>query len=259
MPETSNRAMQISAQIELGERYIGQASPTLIIAEIGINHNGDMDLAQESIDAAAEAGADAVKFQNYRTEDFIPDREITYTYISQGQEVTESQYEMFKRCELDAEDLIKLKARCDQRGVLFTSTPTNVDGVAQLVALEAPMLKNGSDFLTNLDLIETMGKSGLPTILSTGMATMAEIDEAVSTFRSTGNEKLVLLACTSLYPTSPDEAHVARVATLASAFGCISGFSDHTDGVGAAVAATCLGRSVGRRSARAPSEFEWGQ
>lgn len=236
--------MPNQASIELGERRIGQASPTLIIAEIGINHNGDMDLALESIETAAAAGADAVKFQNYRTEDFVPDREITYTYVSQGNEITESQYEMFKRCELGLDDLEMLKAHCDKQGVLFTSTPTNAEGVAQLVALGAPMLKNGSDFLTNLELIGVMGKSGLPTILSTGMATMAEIDEAVSTFRATGNDRLVLLACTSLYPTPVEEAHVARVATLASAFGCVSGFSDHTDGVGAAVAATCLGGRV---------------
>lgn len=227
--------------IKVGDRMVGPGHPVLIVAEIGLNHNGDMTLALDSIDAAAEAGADAVKFQNYRTEDFLRDRSLTYTYVSGGREVIESQFDMFKRCELNAEALAALKGRCDQRGILFCSTPTGRQGIDDLVAVGAPMLKNGSDFLNNTAVVRAMGETGLPTVLSTGMATLAEIDQSVTAFRRTGNENLILLVCTSLYPTPPEEAHVARVATLGRAFGCLAGFSDHTEGHAAAVSATCFG------------------
>ena len=233
-----------AAEIEIGGRFVGPGQPVLVIAEIGINHNGDIGLALESIDAAAEAGADAVKFQNYRTEDFISDRSLTYTYTSQDKTITESQFDMFKRCELRPEILGELKQQCDNRGILFSSTPTSERGVADLVAIGTPVLKNGSDYLSNLPLIRAMGETGLPTILSTGMAAIADIEAAVAAFRETGNPSLILLVCTSMYPTPAADAHVARVATLAASFGCLVGFSDHTEGVGAAISATCFGGCV---------------
>lgn len=217
------------------------AARTLLVAEIGINHNGDMALAETMIRAAAAAGADAVKFQNYVTEDFLSDHALTYTYRSAGREVTESQFAMFKRCELADSDLARLKACCDACGVLFFSTPTNSAGVDALVRTGAAYLKNGSDYLGHLPLIRHMARSGLPTILSTGMATEAEIAEAVDAFRGAGGRELVLLACTSAYPTPPEHANLRRVPALAARFGCAAGFSDHTAGWEAAVAAVCLG------------------
>ena len=111
--------------IRIGERAVGAGVPCYVVAEIGINHNGDMDLAKAAIDAAKAAGADAVKFQSYRTGDFIRDRGLTYSYQSGGETVTESQWEMFKRCELDAARLADLKAHCDGAGIDFHSTPTS--------------------------------------------------------------------------------------------------------------------------------------
>jgi len=213
----------------------------LLVAEIGINHNGDMALAETMIAAAAAAGADAVKFQNYRTEDFIPDDTLTYTYTNQGREVTESQFAMFKRCELSRVDLTRLKRCCDAAGVLFFSTPTSNEGVNDLRAVGTAWLKNGSDYLGHLPLIGHMARSGIPTILSTGMATEAEVADAVAAFRDAGGTQLVLLACTSAYPTPPDCVHLRRIAALAEKFGCPAGFSDHTAGWEAAVAAVCLG------------------
>lgn len=213
----------------------------LLVAEIGINHNGDMALAERMIHAAAEAGADAVKFQNYRTEDFLSDHALTYTYRSQGREITESQFTMFKRCELNASDLALLKRCCDGVGVLFFSTPTSNAGVDELRAVGTSWLKNGSDYLGHLPLIRHMARSGIPTILSTGMATESEVAEAVSAFRNAGGSDLVLLACTSAYPTPADCVNLRRIATLAQRFGCPAGFSDHTAGWEAAVAAVCLG------------------
>lgn len=213
----------------------------LLVAEIGINHNGDMALAETMIRAAAAAGADAVKFQNYRTEDFLSDHTLTYTYRSQGREITESQFAMFKRCELDRTGLAHLKRCCDEAGVLFFSTPTSAEGVDDLRAVGTAWLKNGSDYLGHLPLIRHMARSGIPTILSTGMATESEVAEAVEAFRGAGGRELVLLACTSAYPTPPACVNLRRITALAEKFGCPAGFSDHTAGWEAAVAAVSLG------------------
>jgi len=213
----------------------------LLVAEIGINHNGDMGLAEGMIRAATDAGADAVKLQNYRTEDFLSDHSLTYTYTSQGQEITEPQFEMFKRCELSLADLARLKKCCDSAGVEFLSTPTSNAGIEDLKQVGVSWLKNGSDYLGHLPLIQEMARSGIPTILSTGMATEDEITEAVAVFREAGGYDLVLLACTSAYPTPPDNLHLRRITTLAQKHACPSGFSDHSAGWEAAVAAVCVG------------------
>lgn len=213
----------------------------LLVAEIGINHNGDMELAEKMIHAAKSAGADAVKFQNYQTEDFLSDHTLSYTYRSQGREITESQFAMFKRCELSEADLDRLKRYCDLQGVLFFSTPTSVTGVAQLARLGVPYIKNGSDYLGHLPLIRHMAQTGIPTILSTGMALRQEIADAVQAFRTSGGSKLILLACTSAYPTPLESVNLRRIPELARQFDCPAGFSDHTSGWEAAVSAVCLG------------------
>ncbi len=227
--------------IAMEGRTVGAGCPCFLVAEVGINHNGDMELAKKTIEAAAQAGADSVKFQNYRTEDFISDRTLTYEYTSQGQRIVEPQYDMFKRCELTQDALKELKHFCDAQGVLFHSTPTSEQGIQDLVDIGAPVLKNGSDYLTHVDLIRAMGKTGLPTVLSAGMATVAEIDDAVRAFRSTGNQHLILLHCTSAYPTPPADVHLRKIPALQATFGCQVGFSDHTRGSVAALGAVMLG------------------
>ena len=213
----------------------------LLIAEIGINHNGDMDLAASMIYAAKEAGADAVKFQNYVADEFLSDHTLTYTYRSQGREVTESQLAMFRRYELSDQNLLRLKQCCDRAGVLFFSTPMGNAGVDALLRIGTAYLKNGSDCLGHLPLIRHMARTGVPTILSTGMANEEEIAEAVAAFRRAGGRDLVLLACTSAYPTPSDSVHLRRIPELARKFNCAAGFSDHTAGWEAAVAAVCVG------------------
>ena len=229
------------ATIFIGGRVVGQGYPACLVAEIGINHNGDFDLARKMIDAAAEAGADSVKFQNYRTEDFIADRTRTYRYDIAGMIVEETQYAMFKRCEMDVDFLAAAAGHCTERGVVFHSTPTSAAGVDELVALGVPVLKNGSDYLTNLDLIAHMARTSLPVVLSTGMATQDEVDDAVRTVRGQGNDKIVLLHCTSAYPTALADANLRRMCTLAEMFKCLVGFSDHTNGITAATTAVALG------------------
>lgn len=216
----------------------------LVIAEVGVNHNGDLDLARRSIDAAARAGAGACKFQNYRTEDFIGDRSLTYSYEVGGRTVVESQFDMFKRYELSPAQLAELRAHCAATGLLFLSTPTSTAGIDALVEMQADGVKNGSDYLTNLPLVTAMAQSKLPTILSTGMATLAEIDDAVLAYRTAGGTDLVLLHCTSTYPTPMADVHLRKIPTLARVFGAVVGLSDHTDGIVAATGAVALGASV---------------
>jgi len=227
--------------VRVGTRLIGEGQPCMMVAEVGINHNGDMSLAHRSIDAAADAGADAVKFQNYHTEDFVSDRTLTHEYISQGKKIVESQFDMFKRCELSPTHLRELREHCDRRGVIFFSTPTSESGIRDLVELSAPMLKNGSDYLVHLTLIRAMARTGLPTIISTGMAVSGDIEDAVGAFREAGGKDLILLHCTSAYPTPPEDVHLRKMKTLAAMFECPVGLSDHTSGNVAAIGSVAIG------------------
>ncbi len=215
-----------------------------IIAEVGINHNGDMELAESAIRAAKAAGADVVKFQNYRTEDFISDESLTYTYLSQGRAITEPQFTMFKRYEISDSQTLHLADVCRREGILFASTSSNENGVALLKEAGAAFLKNSSDYLTNLPLIRAMARTGIPTILSTGMSSLEEIDDAVRAFRGAGGREMTLLHCTSSYPAAPEDAHLRKIPVLGEVFGCPVGFSDHTQGISAAIGSVVLGACV---------------
>jgi N-acetylneuraminate synthase/N,N'-diacetyllegionaminate synthase len=166
---------------------------------------------------------------------------LTLTYRSADGEVTESQLALFKRCQLAPEDLESLREHCDAVGLLFLSTPTGASGIDDLVRIGAHGIKNGSDFLTNRHLVKAMGATGLPTILSTGMATLAEIDDAVRAFEEGGGKELVLLHCTSSYPTPADDVHLRKIPVLGRAFGRPVGLSDHTEGTTAAIGAVVVG------------------
>jgi N,N'-diacetyllegionaminate synthase len=230
--------------VRIGERRVGEGEPCFLAAEVGINHNGNLDLAHQSIDAAADAGADAVKFQNYQTEDFVSDRSLTHEYVSQGKTVVESQYDMFKRCELAPQSLRELQQHCELRGVVFFSTPTSKRGIQELVDLNVALLKNGSDYLGHLPLIRSMAKTGLPTVISTGMATFDDVKDAVDAFRGSGGKDLILLHCVSSYPALPRDMHLRKIRALADAFDCPAGLSDHTNGTVAPVGAVALGACV---------------
>jgi N,N'-diacetyllegionaminate synthase len=227
--------------VTIGSRQLGCGHTCMIAAEIGINHNGDMGMAKAAIDVAAEAGADAVKFQNFKAEEIVADRSLTYEYLSRGQRVVESQYAMFKRYELPPGALRDLKEHCERRGVLFFSTPSSIEGVDELVQVGSPMLKNASDSLGNLPLLRAMARSGIPTIISAGMATLEDIGAAVTAFRQAGGRDLVVLHCTASYPAPVGDVHLRKIPALAAVLGCPIGFSDHTEGTVAAVGAVALG------------------
>lgn len=223
---------------------IGPNCPTFVIAEVGINHNGSLELAKKLIDKAKESGASAVKFQNFLADEFILDKDLSYRYLSQGKWITESQYEMFKRYELSLEMLDAIKHHADEQDIMFFSTPSSLAGLQVVKDLQVRLLKNGSDYLGNLELIEAMAQSGLPTILSTGMATVGEIEDAVQAFRKWQAGNLILLHCVSLYPAPASHVHLRKMAALQSVFGVPVGFSDHTQGHYCALAAVALGACV---------------
>jgi len=227
--------------VKVGTRLVGENQSCFMAAEIGINHNGDMNLAHRTIDAAVDAGADAVKFQNYHTEDFISDRSQTYEYVSQGKAVVEPQWDMFKRCELAPDQLRQLREHCDRRGVIFFSTPSSESGIRDLTNIGTPLLKNGSDYLGHLPMIRAMAQTGLPTVLSTGMAVVEDIRDAVEAFRGAGGKDLILLQCTSSYPTPPEDVNLRKISTLSRTFDCPVGLSDHTYGTIAAIGSVALG------------------
>lgn len=222
--------------------------PVFVVAEIGVNHNGDINLAKKMIDTAKECGADAVKIQSFVTDEFIGDKNLKYTYKSQGREVTESQYEMFKRYELSKDIQKDIFDYAKKKEIIIFSTPQ--DSSFKMVdylcgkEINMPAIKVGSDDLTNLPLLSYCAKKKKPMIISTGMATMDEIKDAVKAIESKGNKKIIILVCTSLYPTPDEECNLNRIKTLQKTFDKIIGYSDHTSGIEASVAMVALGAKV---------------
>lgn len=235
----------MAAEFKIGNRIIGKDSEPFIIAEAGINHNGDMNLAEKMILAAKEAGADAVKFQTFRTEEFIQDKEELYTYRSQGAEVTESQYEMFKRTEFSEEEWRGLKSFCDEQDIIFLSTVSSTDGLELLLRIGVDAVKVGSDDFVNIPLLEKYEKYGLPMIVSCGMAAEEEIAVTLKTLRVEEGHPVCLMLCTSEYPTPPEDVNAKKLQTILERFPeVIPGLSDHTQGSTAAVIAAAYGAKV---------------
>lgn len=230
---------------QIAGRSIGPNALPYCIAEVGINHNGDLTLAKRMIEAAKTAGADAVKFQTFKAEEFCGDPDQTFTYQSQGKTVTESMLEMFKRYEFPAETWREIKAHCDAIGITFFSTPQNRSDLDLLMKIGVPALKIGSDDFTNLPLLRDYVKTGLPLILSCGMSDLAEVHQALDAAGWFDGYPVTLLLCTSQYPTPPQDANIAKLTTLQQAFpGLLVGFSDHTQGPLAAALAVARGARI---------------
>lgn len=231
--------------IQIENRLIGQGHPVFIIAEIGVNHNGDKDLAKRTIEAAARAGADCVKFQTWRAEEFMADRDLEYEYFSKGGLVKEKMYDMFKRLELPLQWHRELFEHARSLGLVpLTSV---ADPLSTDAALEAGVnaLKLASEDLINLPLLEYVATKDVPLILSTGMADEIEIRDALDIMkRHNVLVRTIFLHCVSLYPTKDDEASLLRMQAIQELTGCIPGYSDHTTGPEACVGAVALGACV---------------
>tara|TARA_B100001248_G_scaffold207026_1_gene161064 strand:+ start:7188 stop:8246 length:1059 start_codon:yes stop_codon:yes gene_type:complete len=228
---------------EINGRRIGPNDPPYCIAEVGINHNGSLDKAKQMIDVASNAGADAVKFQTFKAEEFCSSDQM-FTYKSQGKEVKEPMLEMFKRYELSHESWHEIKKYCDKTGITFFSTPQNVSDLEILTRIGVPAIKIGSDDLTNLPLISSYVETGLPVILSSGMSDLSEVHQALEAAKWFEGYPLALLLCTSQYPTPPEDVNISKIITLKNAFpGLLVGFSDHTQGsLAASLAVSCGAR-----------------
>jgi N,N'-diacetyllegionaminate synthase len=231
--------------MKIGDRELGQGSPAYIIAEIGINHNGELNRAHKMIDIAANCGADAVKFQTFHADQFCGDPSETFTYRSQGQEITESMLEMFRRYELPEASWPELATHCRERGTDFLTTPQDLSDLQLVIGLGLPAIKIGSDDLINTWLISEYRKAGLPIILSSGMAELIEVADAVKAAGWPKNPNVAILVCTSIYPTPQETANLRRIETIRNSFpGLTIGFSDHTQGNLAAVISRSLGAVI---------------
>lgn len=229
----------------IGNKSIGKDCKPFIIAEAGINHNGDVELAKKMILAAKEAGVDAVKFQTFQTDEFIQDKEEMYTYQSQGIQVTESQYEMFKRTEFLEEEWNEIKIFCDQQDIIFLSTVSGIEGLELLLRIGIDAIKVGSDDFVNIPLLRKYETYGLPMIVSCGMATEEEIKVTLRTLRVHKGHPVCLMLCTSEYPTPPGDVNVRKLLTISEKFPeVVPGLSDHTQGNTAATVATAYGARV---------------
>jgi N-acetylneuraminate synthase len=230
--------------IEISDKTFGTGAPCFIIAEAGVNHNGDLQLAKRLIDAARNAGANAVKFQTWITDKLVaPDaRMAEYQQKNVGGEQT--QYEMLKQLELSFESFRELKDYAGQQNILFFSTPDEEESADFLDTLGVEIFKVGSGEVTNLPFLRHIALKGKPIILSTGMSTLGEVETAVRKIEETGNQQLVLLHCVSNYPADPADCNLQAMQTLRQAFGYPVGFSDHTLGIEVPIAAVALGACV---------------
>jgi len=231
-------------KIQIADRFIGERAPCFIIAEAGVNHNGDIKLAKRLIEIAKEAEADAVKFQTFRAKDVVSKSAEKAKYQKEATGIKESQFEMIKRLELKERDFRELSDYAHKNGIIFLSSPFDTGSVDLLDKLGVPAYKIGSGEITNFPLIRYIAKKGKPIILSTGMSTLAEIEEALQTIRNEGVRDIVLLHCISAYPAKAEEVNLKAMQTLRSAFRVPVGFSDHTLGITVPIAAVALGASV---------------
>ena len=222
------------------------ANRTLIIAEAGVNHNGDLELAKQLIDVAANAGADYVKFQTFSADRIVSRSALKAEYQQQTTDASETQYEMLKRLELSHEMHLELIKYCEKQSIKFLSTGFDIESVEFLVGLGIDLIKIPSGEITNLPFLRYIGSLGLPVILSSGMSTMKEIGDALSILEQTGlsRAQITVLHCTTEYPTPMDEVNLRAMNSIRNALRVAVGYSDHTVGIEVSVAAVALGASV---------------
>ncbi len=217
---------------------------TFIIAEAGVNHNGDPALAKKLVAAARRAGADAIKFQTFKSEKLVSRNAAKAEYQRRNGSAGESQLDMLRRLELDARTHRELIAHCKRVGILFLSTPFDEASADMLAKLDVSQFKISSGEITNHPLLAHVARKKKPIILSTGMATLGEVEAALAVIRKAGNDAVTLLHCVTEYPAPYDEINLSAMTTMRQAFGVEVGYSDHTDGIDIAIAAVALGAVI---------------
>lgn len=230
--------------VRIDNRMIGKGHPCFIVAEAGVNHNGDPAIGYELITEAARCGADAVKFQTFRADQLVTRSAPKAAYQRWGTDPGESQYEMLKRLEFSETVHRQLVKRSEKVNILFMSSVFDDQSADLLEALEVPVFKIPSGEITNLPLLSHVAAKKRPMIMSTGMSTLGEIEEAVKTIKDEGNSDLILLHCVSSYPAECADVNLRAIRTLAMAFDCPVGYSDHTSGIEVALGASALGACI---------------
>ncbi|WKZ71056.1 MAG: N-acetylneuraminate synthase [Melioribacteraceae bacterium] len=219
---------------------------TFIIAEAGVNHNGSIELAFKLIDAAKEAGADAVKFQSFKADKLVSTKADKAEYQKQTTDASESQYEMIKKLELSVDDHKKLLEYCNKIGIQFLSSPFDLESIDLLIELGLGIFKIPSGEITNLPYLKKIGKLDKNIILSTGMADLGEIEDAIDVLTESGTnlKNITVLHCNTEYPTPFEDVNLKAMLTIKNAFKVKVGYSDHTNGIEIPLVAAALGAEV---------------
>lgn len=235
--------MKFNRNIYIKDRLISESSPTYIIAEAGVNHNGKIKLAKELIDVAVEAKVDAVKFQSFKTESLILESVEKAKYQQETTGSADSQFQMLKKLEMSTDQMAELKSYCDERGITFLTTPFDEDSLDELDILDLPAYKVSSTDLTNIAFVEKVAGKGKPVILSTAMSYISEIKDVLEQVY-TINKDIIILQCTGNYPTAPENINLNILNTYKDTFDMLVGFSDHSEGVGASPYAVARGAKL---------------
>ncbi len=231
-------------KVKIENRWIGNLEPVFIIAEAGVNHNGDVRLAKKLVDAAKDAGSDAVKFQAFKTERVVTRYAEKAEYQKETTGPNKSQYTLIKRLELKNEEIRELYNHAKKNNILFLSSAFDKESVNLLDNLGVPAFKVPSGEITNFPLLRHIAEKKKPIILSTGMSTIGEIEEALEVIREKGVEDIVLLHCVTSYPAKIEDINLGVIEMLRHKFKLPTGFSDHTLGITTPIAAAALGATL---------------
>lgn len=235
--------MIFNKEIYVGNKIISSKTPTFVIAEAGVNHGGDISLAKEMIDAAKEAGADAVKFQSFKTEELILKNIAKAPYQKKTTDENESQFDMLKKLEITKDNISELKEYCEKKGIVFLSTPFEKASLDELDELGVDAYKVAATDITNIQFVEQVAKKNKPIFLSAGMCYMEEVKRTLDAVGAI-NKNIVLMQCTANYPFEDNEANIKVVETFKNSFDILVGYSDHSKGIGASPFAVALGAKV---------------
>ena len=230
-----------SRAVEVAGRKIGPGEPCFIIAEAGCNHDGSLSKALQLIDVAAQAGVDAVKFQTFDADLLATEASPKAAYQLETTDAAESQHAMLRKLQLPRESFAELAAHARGKGLMFLSTPFDEVSASVLASLNVPAFKLGSGELTHLPFLDRVARYGRPMLVSTGMARLSEIEDAIGVIRQAGNPDVALFHAVSCYPADPADVNLRAMETMRRAFGVPVGYSDHTIGNAISVAAVALG------------------
>ena len=233
-------------ELKIEDKMIGDDHPVFFIAEAGVNHNGSIEFGKQLINIADKAGANAVKFQTFKTENIITPNapKSTYHVETTGDDMEQTWFELLKTQEMSRNMHVELIDYCNNKGIIFLSTPYDEESADLLEELEVPAYKIASTDTNNTPLLRYIAQKGRPMILSSAMATMEEVEEAVSTVRDEGLEDVAVLQCTGNYPAKLSDSNLRVLHTYREKLNCIVGYSDHTPDLINPVAATAMGANI---------------